>query len=166
MTDATAERVGMHLLGAGRLDEAQRALDGARSLRGLDENARRQIDQLERALSFVEVFRFLYQLLEVQEEEILLADEGSRSQLDAVAELMGYKDVGVVRGCDHLLIHYHEHVQTARAVAAELIADLRRRVAEELNPLFKIHDLVVVDALPRTASNKLMRRTLRSRYRG
>jgi hypothetical protein len=37
-------------LQAGRLDEARRALDGARALRGLDENARRQIDQLERAL--------------------------------------------------------------------------------------------------------------------
>jgi acetyl-CoA synthetase len=46
-----------------------------------------------------------------------------------------------------------------------VLADLRRRVADELNPLFKIHDLVVVDTLPRTASNKLMRRTLRSRYR-
>ena len=29
---------------------------------------------------------------------------------------------------------------------------------DELNPLFKIHDLVIVEALPRTASNKLMRR--------
>ena len=46
--------------------------------------------------------------------------------------------------------------------------DLRRELgamlAKELNPLFKIHDLVVVDSLPRTASNKLMRRELRSMY--
>jgi acetyl-CoA synthetase len=46
----------------------------------------------------------------------------------------------------------------------ELLAELRKRVANELNPLFKIHDLVLVDSLPRTASNKLMRRSLRSRY--
>jgi acetyl-CoA synthetase len=46
----------------------------------------------------------------------------------------------------------------------ELLAELRRRIATDLNPLFKIHDLVLVDALPRTASNKLMRRTLRDRY--
>jgi len=45
-----------------------------------------------------------------------------------------------------------------------LTADLRRRIAGELNPLFKIHRLVVVDSLPRTASNKLMRRKLRARY--
>ena len=46
--------------------------------------------------------------------------------------------------------------------------DLRRELgamlAKELNPLFKIHDLVVVDSLPRTASNKLMRRELRRQY--
>ncbi len=48
----------------------------------------------------------------------------------------------------------------------ELLIDLRQRVATELNPLFKIRDLVLVDSLPRTASNKLMRRTLRSQYKG
>ncbi len=48
----------------------------------------------------------------------------------------------------------------------DLLVELRRRVAAELNPLFKIHDLVLVDSLPRTASNKLMRRTLRSQYKG
>ncbi len=47
-----------------------------------------------------------------------------------------------------------------------LLIDLRRRVARELNPLFRIHDLVVVVSLPRTASNKLMRRELRARYPG
>jgi acetyl-CoA synthetase len=34
----------------------------------------------------------------------------------------------------------------------------------ELNPLFKIHDVILIDALPRTASNKIMRRVLRDRY--
>jgi acetyl-CoA synthetase len=45
-----------------------------------------------------------------------------------------------------------------------LLTELKRKIAQELNPLFKIHDLVVVEELPRTASNKLMRRTLRARY--
>ena len=48
--------------------------------------------------------------------------------------------------------------------SAQLLADLRRMISIELNPLFKIHDLVVVERLPRTASNKLMRRELRRRY--
>jgi acetyl-CoA synthetase len=46
----------------------------------------------------------------------------------------------------------------------ELRAELGRLLSRRLNPLFKIHDVVVVDALPRTASNKLMRRELRARY--
>ncbi len=46
-----------------------------------------------------------------------------------------------------------------------LKSDLQKAIAQRLNPLFKIHDVVIVDALPRTASNKVMRRVLRDRYR-
>jgi acetyl-CoA synthetase len=45
-----------------------------------------------------------------------------------------------------------------------LIRELGSKLARELNPLFKIHDLVVVDRLPYTASNKLLRRELRRGY--
>ncbi|RME45384.1 MAG: AMP-dependent synthetase, partial [Deltaproteobacteria bacterium] len=41
---------------------------------------------------------------------------------------------------------------------------MQRAIHTHLNPLFKIHEVVVVDALPRTASNKVMRRVLRQRY--
>jgi acetyl-CoA synthetase len=41
---------------------------------------------------------------------------------------------------------------------------LQEAIKEHLNPLFKIHDVVVVDSLPRTASNKVMRRVLREKY--
>ena len=40
---------------------------------------------------------------------------------------------------------------------------LNRLLADQVNPLFKIHQVVIVDELPRTASNKLMRRSLRNR---
>lgn len=46
----------------------------------------------------------------------------------------------------------------------ELRRELGRQLAGQLNPLFKIHDVVVADSLPRTASNKLMRRALRADY--
>ena len=46
----------------------------------------------------------------------------------------------------------------------ELQGALGITLAKDLNPLFKIHDVVIVDSLPRTASNKLMRRELRSQY--
>jgi hypothetical protein len=101
------------------------AWDVLRRLAARDPGHRHVYEVLDRALSFIEVFRFLYQLVEVQEEEIFLADEGSRAQLESVAELMGYRDVGVVRAWDHLLIHYHEQVQAAREMADLLIADLR-----------------------------------------
>ena len=38
---------------------------------------------------------------------------------------------------------------------------LQAALSQHLNPLFRIHDVVLVDALPRTASNKVMRRLLR-----
>jgi acetyl-CoA synthetase len=50
------------------------------------------------------------------------------------------------------------------ADSIELLGELRRMVSTKLNPLFKIHDLVLIADLPRTASNKLMRRKLRARY--
>ena len=40
---------------------------------------------------------------------------------------------------------------------------LQAELSQHLNPLFRIHDVVIVDALPRTASNKVMRRLLRDR---
>jgi acetyl-CoA synthetase len=46
------------------------------------------------------------------------------------------------------------------AIATAMQAAIKR----DLNPLFKIHDLVLVEALPRTASNKIMRRELRAQY--
>ncbi|MEO0321655.1 MAG: AMP-binding protein [Myxococcota bacterium] len=51
-------------------------------------------------------------------------------------------------------------------VGAELEADalrstFQRAIRAHLNPLFKVHAVVVQDALPRTASGKVMRRVLR-----
>jgi acetyl-CoA synthetase len=45
-----------------------------------------------------------------------------------------------------------------------LMVAMQNAIKRDLNPLFKIHDLVLVGALPRTASNKIMRRALRDQY--
>jgi acetyl-CoA synthetase len=37
-------------------------------------------------------------------------------------------------------------------------------IREKLNPLFKVHEVLAVPRLPRTASNKIMRRVLRDEY--
>jgi acetyl-CoA synthetase len=52
----------------------------------------------------------------------------------------------------------------APLVKHDLMAAMQSAIRRDLNPLFKIHDLVLVDSLPRTASNKVMRRSLRDRY--
>lgn len=51
-----------------------------------------------------------------------------------------------------------------QATKAEVMAAMQNALKRDLNPLFKIHDVVLVDALPRTPSNKVIRRELRARY--
>jgi len=45
----------------------------------------------------------------------------------------------------------------------ELMTAMQNAIKRDLNPLFRIYDVVLVDALPRTASNKVMRRALRDK---
>ena len=47
----------------------------------------------------------------------------------------------------------------------ELTEACRREIRERLNPLFRLAELRLVDSLPRTASNKVMRRVLREGLR-
>ncbi|MDB6016958.1 MAG: acs [Pedosphaera sp.] len=46
-----------------------------------------------------------------------------------------------------------------------LMISMQNAIRRDLNPLFKIQDLVVIDTLPRTASNKIMRRALRDEWK-
>ncbi len=45
-----------------------------------------------------------------------------------------------------------------------LKTELQHQIKTKLNPLFKIKEVIKIDQLPRTASNKVMRRVLRDRY--
>ncbi|MBF2048053.1 MAG: AMP-binding protein [Elainella sp. C42_A2020_010] len=63
-------------------------------------------------------------------------------------------------GPSQLIIYATLSPQTQQT-QTELKAAMQTAIAHQLNPLFKIHDLVILDALPRTASNKIMRRVLR-----
>jgi len=49
--------------------------------------------------------------------------------------------------------------------AGQVQPEMQQVIRRELNPLFKIHEVVAVGELPRTASNKVMRRVLRETYR-
>ncbi len=57
------------------------------------------------------------------------------------------------------------HLVPEGEVNKELIMhELQKLIKHKLNPLFKIHDVAIIDKLPRTASNKIMRRVLRKQY--
>ena len=52
----------------------------------------------------------------------------------------------------------------AKPEATVLREEMQAAIRAHLNPLFRIHEVVVIEALPRTASNKVMRRSLRAGY--
>ncbi len=80
--------------------------------------------ELEKVLTFLEIFRHLYQLFIGLEEDIYLDDPATKEQLQVIAKAMGYEDVGAISAWDHLLIHYHEHVAVAKKICARLIEDV------------------------------------------
>ena len=45
-----------------------------------------------------------------------------------------------------------------------LKSQMQKSIKTKLNPLFGISDVVITGSLPRTASNKVMRRVLRDQY--
>lgn len=62
------------------------------------------------------------------------------------------------------LVIYAVCSSTQTLKETELATAMQGAIKRDLNPLFKIYDLVLIEALPRTASNKVMRRELRARY--
>lgn len=53
---------------------------------------------------------------------------------------------------------------TAALDKKTVMQDMQQRINTHLNPLFKIFDVIFTNDLPKTASNKIMRRVLRKRY--
>jgi len=67
-------------------------------------------------------------------------------------------------GAERLVVFCVPTPSKGQADAAALKVALQARIKTQLNPLFRIHDIVIVATLPRTASNKIMRRELRAQY--
>jgi hypothetical protein len=83
-----------------------------------------QLEQYKRiynALLFFESFRFIYQLYVVQEEEVPLQGVGMQNNLQTVALAMGYENKPFARAVTQLLIHYQDHLKTARFGAENLL---------------------------------------------
>lgn len=67
-------------------------------------------------------------------------------------------------GGPSLLVIYAVPAPDVTLDSAAVERDMQAAIRDRLNPLFRLHDVVVVDALPRTASQKVMRRSLRDAY--
>jgi acetyl-CoA synthetase len=80
---------------------------------------------------------------------------------ESVAEVAAVAVAPRDRGTERLVLFV---VPSGEVERTRLAAELGNSIAAELNPLFKVHDLVLVPDLPRTATNKLLRRELRERY--
>lgn len=62
------------------------------------------------------------------------------------------------------LVTYLVPKQGAVVDKENLKSAMQKLIKIKLNPLFGISDVVLTDSLPRTASNKIMRRVLRDEY--
>jgi acetyl-CoA synthetase len=72
--------------------------------------------------------------------------------------------IAPLEGGPSQLIVYAVVAPAIQKSADELKVILQTAISQQLNPLFKIRDLMIVNALPRTTSNKVMRRVLRQQY--
>lgn len=93
----------------------------------------------------------------------------SSAEIEEVLQLVpGVKEVAAIAaslgdGPSNLVI-YAACSEDQSMTKDDLMFHMQRIIKRDLNPLFKIHDLVLVDALPRTASKKLVRRILRDHW--
>ena len=92
----------------------------------------------------------------------------SSAEIEAVLNVVdGIQETAAVAvspkdgGPSQLVIYAVLAASRSEPTKQELHATLQTTLSYHLNPLFRIHDVVIVEALPRTASNKVMRRLLR-----
>ncbi len=85
---------------------------------------------LYRSFTFIETFRFLYQLYVVQEEEISLEEEGMLDNLQRVAFYMGYEDTSYASAVTQLLIHYQDQVKVAQYSAKRIVRHITQHLGK------------------------------------
>ncbi|MBD2067204.1 AMP-binding protein [Leptolyngbya sp. FACHB-671] len=85
------------------------------------------------------------------------------NQLEEIQETAAIAVSPPAGGPSQLVIYAVVRLGTELTSAA-LQTQCRQAIAQQLNPLFKVRDLVIVESLPRTASQKVLRRVLREHY--
>ncbi len=129
-------------------------------LRRHGDHLRREVDGTYRALGRVDDTMNLGGI-KVSSAEI----EAVVGQVHGVLEVAAVAVPPVEGGPDRLILFVVPSSGESIVDDPDLIRDEMQGVIRgRLNPLFRIHDVVLVDSLPRTSSNKVMRRLLRSGY--
>lgn len=88
--------------------------------------------------------------------------ERTLNKLEAIIETAAIAVSDVSGGPSQLVVYAVVSTETSDQEA--LKSDFQKIIREKLNPLFKVQAVVITDSLPRTASNKVMRRVLRAEY--
>jgi hypothetical protein len=88
-----------------------------------------EYELLSKALSFLEIFKFLLQLYIVQEEHFR-PDEIDKNQLAMIAQKMGYSPIGTVNAWDQLIIDYYRYVKEIRKICDFLIKDITNHLGK------------------------------------
>jgi len=82
-----------------------------------------EYELLFKALSFLEMFKFLMQLYIIQ-EEVFSPEDINPNQLNVLADRMGYKPIGTVSSWDQLIIDYYRYVKEVRRLCDFLMEDV------------------------------------------
>lgn len=92
-------------------------------------NLKSEYELLSKAISFLEIFKFLLQLYIVQEEHFR-PQEIDKNQLAMIAQKMGYSPIGTVNAWDQLIIDYYRYVKEIRKICDFLITDISGHLGE------------------------------------
>ncbi|KPJ72362.1 hypothetical protein AMJ52_06555 [candidate division TA06 bacterium DG_78] len=103
-------------------------------LKTKDTSMYHEYNALERSLTFFEIFRYIYQLLVTQDEEVIL-EEIPLKNIRRVAKLLGYADIGKCPAEEHIIVHYYEHIQNIRKTIPVLLEDTKKHL--------KLHSIFV-----------------------
>jgi len=89
--------------------------------------------------------------------------ERTLNRIEAVVETAAIAVTEQSGGPSQLIV-YVVLQKAVQSDIAMLTGEMQKAIRAKLNPLFKIKEVVPIDVLPRTASNKIMRRVLRKKY--
>lgn len=88
---------------------------------------------------------------------------------ETVGGIQGIRETAAIAvsppaGGPNMLVVYAVPTGDSELNATDLLSTMQQAIRTKLNPLFKVHDVIITKALPRTASNKVMRRVLRAEH--